>query len=516
MDTNEVSSCAIRRAGKTYWTRLIGTAMASIPFAAAPNAASAHALAQRHELPVPLALYLGAAGAAVGLSALLLASLARARPRERGYAKLDLHKAWVARVAAALLGWSLRVIGVAAFLLVVLAGLVGNQHGLKNIAPVLVWVIWWVGVSFLCALAGNVWPMLDPWRTLFDAVAHHRGSEAAHMRWRPYPDWLGTWPAVGFLLVFIWMELVWTGAERPRALASAVLLYSAFTWAGMRAFGRDVWLQKAEAFNVFFGILGRFAPISAGAGDPDPPGTLRPYALGLMPDRPLSASRLAFIILMLAAVSFDGLLETPAWDALLEGLLSASVLEPASRLFGIARADAEAALVSLALVISPALLFLAYFVTCRIAAWAVMRAGDGHERPWTASELSRMFAPSLVPIAIAYMFAHYLSYLLLAGQLAIPLASDPFGVGWNLFGTVLYRFDIGIIDARSVWFVCLTAIVLGHCAAVYLAHRTALLLFRETRLSLISQIPMVALMIAYTMSSLWMLAQPIVVAPPLG
>ena len=115
-----------------------------------------------------------------------------------------------------------------------------------------------------------------------------------------------------------------------------------------------------------------------------------------------------------------------------------------------------------------------------------------------------------MPIAVAYHLAHYLSFLLLAGQLIIPLASDPLGFGWDLFGTTLYRLDIGIIDARFVWLTSVASIVLGHIIATWLAHETALTIFKTAARARRSQYPMLCLMIAYTVTSLWILAQPIV------
>jgi hypothetical protein len=120
------------------------------------------------------------------------------------------------------------------------------------------------------------------------------------------------------------------------------------------------------------------------------------------------------------------------------------------------------------------------------------------------------FVLSLVPIAIAYHLSHYLSYLLIAGQYIIPLTSDPFGLGWDLFGTAAYRIDIGIVNAKLIWYVAVTAIVTGHALAVYIAHVMAMRVFPDRNAALRSQIPMLVLMVAYTMISLWILSQPIV------
>ena len=115
-----------------------------------------------------------------------------------------------------------------------------------------------------------------------------------------------------------------------------------------------------------------------------------------------------------------------------------------------------------------------------------------------------------MPIAIAYHLAHYLSMLLVSGQFIIPLASDPLGFGWNLFGTADYKVNLSIVGARFVWYCAASAVVVGHVAAVYLAHVVALEMFQDRRTALWSQVPMVVLMILYTMVSLWILAQPIV------
>ena len=111
---------------------------------------------------------------------------------------------------------------------------------------------------------------------------------------------------------------------------------------------------------------------------------------------------------------------------------------------------------------------------------------------------------------LAYHLAHYLSLLITQGQFIIPLLSDPFGVGWDLWATAAYKVKFGIVSASFVWYAAVTAIVLGHVFSVFLAHLVALELFGNKRQALLSQIPMVTLMVLYTMVSLWIFAQPIV------
>src|SRR5262249_27615695 len=125
-------------------------------------------------------------------------------------------------------------------------------------------------------------------------------------------------------------------------------------------------------------------------------------------------------------------------------------------------------------------------------------------------QIAQSFVFTLVPIAIAYHLAHYLVYLLTQGQYIIPLASDPFGYGWDLFGTADYRVDIALVGARFAWYAAVSSIVIGHIAAVYLADVRAHQIFPERRAALRSQVPLTALMVVYTFVSLSILAEPIV------
>jgi hypothetical protein len=130
--------------------------------------------------------------------------------------------------------------------------------------------------------------------------------------------------------------------------------------------------------------------------------------------------------------------------------------------------------------------------------------------PPTTAATARAFVMTLVPIAVAYHLSHYFSLLLTAGQFIIPLASDPFGFGWNVFGAAKYKVDLGIVSPYVVWYSAVTLIVIGHVVAVFLAHLEALRVFGNRRDALLSQIPMMLLMVAYTTLSLWIFAQPIV------
>ncbi|HEX9585362.1 MAG TPA: hypothetical protein VGB36_12745 [Gammaproteobacteria bacterium] len=281
----------------------------------------------------------------------------------------------------------------------------------------------------------------------------------------------------------------------------------------MIAFGRDVWLAHGEAFSLAFGVLGRFAPIAEpGRNSADGMPShwhLRPYAGGLVMDTPCRPSMTVFVLLMLSTVTFDGFKETPLLARLLEWMWSEPWFDPLLRRLHDLGFELLVVLETVILAVFPLLFFLVYLGV----SWLAKRA-SGSERPVT--EIAGLFVFSLVPIAIAYHLAHYFSYLLVAGQLIIPLASDPFGIGWNRFGTTAYAIDISIIGAKFVWYTTVVAIVVGHVFAVGVAHFVALRVFETARAALRSQYPFLVLMVAYTMMSLWILAQPIIESPRLS
>jgi hypothetical protein len=441
--------------------------------AAAP--AAAHGFGQRFDLPLPLWLWVSGAGATLVVTFAVMALFVRnvRLPRIRVFA------------VPAFLLTSLRCLAALAFLLTLAAGFFGAQDPYRNLAPTMVWVLWWVGFAFVCALVVDLWALASP-LALFP---EGRGL----MR---YPPGMGAWPAVALFFCFAWAELVWRDNDVPSYLAAALLAYAAITWAGMLLFGRAAWLEHAEAFSLAFGILGRFAPLELAGREL----RLRAPGAGLVGEREPSISMLVFVLLMLATVTFDGFMET----ALYQSLATSAQQEFPGLLFGLSErglGESEV-LATLALVAFPIVLLGAYWLT----AWGMARLAGAA----SVSRVARAFVLSLVPIAVAYHLAHYFSLLLTAGQFVIPLASDPFGFGWNLFGTAGYKVDLGILSPYVFWYSAVVLIVAGHAIAVFVAHLEAWRLFGNRRDALASQMPLLVLMVAYTMLSLWILAQPIV------
>ena len=507
--------------------RVGSVAVALSLIAASVVPAYAHGFGERYDLPLPLWMYLIGAGAAVAFSFVIIGLLLRNTPGLHGYARLNLLQWPAGRLlvhpATLLL---VKVASALAFLLVIAAGVYGVQNPNENLAPTMVWVIWWVGLAYVSALVGNLWALLNPWKIIFswkERLFRWVNPEGTLSFNLPYPRWLGVWPGVALFLGFAWVETVFPGSARPLNLGLLAVGYSLITWAGMVLFGKHVWLRHGEAFSIAFAFLARFAPTEVRVVDSRAceqcslacqdksgecvdcyecfeaaePGrrevNLRPFAAGLLRDDERHLSQVAFVLLMLATVTFDGFTATPTW---------ASLVSASSPFVSAYTEQAGAVVASIGLALFP-LIFAALYIY-----FAILMALSAQARGKIGTVVSA-FAYSLIPIALAYHLAHFLSFLLIQGQLVIPLASDPLGYGWDVLGTADYRINIAIVNARFAWFSAVFAIVVGHIIAVYLSHIVAMRTFGNHRLALRSQYPMLVLMVGYTVISLWILAQPI-------
>ncbi len=451
-----------------------------------------HGFGLRYDLPASLAIYLFAAGGVVLISFVLVVLFAGDRvgakateyPRRAVPLLLTMARSpWPRIVGGA--------IGVLALLTVVITGLFGSTDNTRNPAEYLTWIYFWAATVILSGLVGNLWYLLNPWAAIYDAVT--RITRVGPV-WK-LPD-VGVWPAAAAYFAFACLELTTGMANRPWVVATVTIVYTVVTLAGTIVFGRDEWLGHCEGFTVLFGIVGRFGPIEAERDEADHISAVyvRPWGVGLLKPAPVGWDRVVFVILMLSTLAFDGILATSAWqdfDVALEPLW----LPMGSFGFFFIR--------TLGLV----LLTVAFLLVFVAFMEAVIYLGS---RKVDLKTTVSGFALTLVPIALVYNAAHNYSYVMVQSQGLIPLLNDPLGKGWHLWPAVAgYQPSFALAQASTVWFAQIILIVLGHVIAVYLAHLRAGERFRTAQRALLSQYPMLMLMVMYTMTSLWILAQPI-------
>lgn len=467
-----------------------------------PLSAAAHGFGRLYNLPVPFWLYAWTASAALLLSFLIAAWFATSPAPAVTTASApdsDAGLRWLRRLRI-----PLQMLSVALLALCIVSGLIGNRDPQRNFNMTYFWVHFVLGVSYLSALFGNFYAALGPQRALAEWIGRlWRGYADGRLR---YPQQLGDTPALLIYLAFIGFELF--GNSKPYSLAVAMLGYTLLSLIGVWLIGLRAWFSHCDAFSVFLRLIALIAPIDYRPADrPGERGTLRwRWPLhGLLTERPQQLSTVMFVLAMLSTTAFDGLRATQSWVFWFwsdpSGLVTAALgYKPYSQLAD--ALDVYRVWESFWLLVSP-LLYFAFYASLL---WLGARLAGSRR---STRELALDFACTLLPIALVYNLTHYATLILTQGLKIVSLASDPFGWNWNLFGTA-WKLRAPILpDMGWVWHSQVGLILAGHLLSVYLAHRVALRVFDTPRQALRSQLPMLAIMMAFTVSGLWIIAQPL-------
>jgi len=458
----------------------------SLPFA--------HALVARQDLPIPAWLFAWGASLVLIVSFFALSAAWRKprfereewRPVGAGISRVLLSRA--TQVTLGLLGTLL--LGVAIY-----SGLRGTEAPDRNFALTFLFVTTWLGFPFFSALLGDIFRPVNPWRALgraagagFRAIA---GQDSGHLS---YPEALGRWPAAIGLMAVVWLEVVYGSSGGvavgldPHAAAVAAIVYSAYTLAMMGLFGVEKWCQQGEVFSVYFGMFSRLGYFGVRAGK-----------LGRR--RPLSATTswatipgsAAVVIASIATTSFDGAQEG-AFKSAIEKVFNWFV-------------DAGFGLTSSLRLTDTVFMAACFAGVALVYLLGVRGMRSVHGAP-SLAKLRVGFAHTLIPIALAYLVAHYFSLFLFQEQAQFTyLLSDPLGTGsTDLFGTASHGIDFNVVSSNTIWYVQVGALVVGHVLGLTLAHDRALAYWPDYRDASRSQYWMLAVMVAFTCFGLYLLS----------
>ncbi|HEY2142283.1 MAG TPA: fenitrothion hydrolase [Solirubrobacteraceae bacterium] len=450
-----------------------------------PTAALAHGIIGKTDLPVPRWLFAWAAAVVLVVSFVALATLWPKPRLEHAGSRVVLR---FPRLLDPICG----ALGIALFAIVLYAGFAGEQ-GLPtaNLEPTFIYVLFWVGLPFLSLPCGDVFRAFNPWRAAARAVAWTAAKAtkgAVSYKPRAYPRWLGRWPAVVGILGFAWLELIYVEHDNPSTLAWLALAYAAIQFAGMGLYGIQTWTSRGDAFAVYFNLFSRLSPLHWREDRLE----IRPPLAGVtsLEQFPGTVPLLAAII---GSTSFDGLEQGSLWINSIEPELQSLISNTG---VGLAAASELAGTVGLLAMVA----IIGGFYRLGIRG---MHSID----PRTPDRvLAARFVHTLVPIALAYVVAHYWSLLVYQSQAIWYLASDPLGHGSNLFGTAGGQIDFSALTPNSIWYVQVGALLLGHAAGLTLAHDRALVLYKQATDAIRSQYWMLVVMVGFTSLGLWLLS----------
>lgn len=456
-----------------------------------PEIASAHALVGRKDLPVPAWLFAWGASLVLIISfALLSVAWTEARLQKEDWRAMPrwFSTAVLNPVTEVVCG----LIGVGLFVLVLYAGFRGIEDPTQNFAIIFVFYTFWLGLVLISVLFGNAFRAFNPWRAIGRLISGGFRLVAGESAPAPftYPDGLGRWPAVIGVLLFVWLELIAGGgaAPTPHKVAVATVIYTVITFVCMGLFGVEEWIRRGETFNAYFGMFSQLGPFEAREGEVG----RRKFLTGA-PQWAAVPGAAALVLTSIGVTSFDGAQE---------GVLSGAIrwtFERSSDI-GFSLPDSFRISNTIWLVITVAVVSGLYWLGV-----VGMHTVRGSPR---VKELGRSFAHSLIPIALAYLVAHYFSAFLYQEQAQFTyILSDPLGHGSDLFGTAGGGINYGIVGSNTVWYVQVAALVAGHVVGLTLAHDRALAVYDNVRNASRSQYFMLGVMVAFTCFGLFLLSQ---------
>ena len=428
-----------------------------------PGLALAHAVERGLIQLLPTEHYLAGAGAAVALSFLVLSFWSGRRATTSLAFGPECHIDGKPRTPLqGLVQW----LSVAVFAGLLAVGWFGSRDPLENLAPLVVWTAFWIGMPAIVALFGNPWSWCNPWSVPLRLLG-------GGMR-RTLPAWLGYWPAMASFGCIIWYDLVYPAPRDPAHLAWAMLGYWAVHLMAMLIWG-EPWLRHGEAFSVFLGLIGRLSPF---------PRSARPAGLPL--------SGWLFVTAAIGAITADGLGGTFWWL----GTIGINPLSPPGR-------------TALVWANSFGLLgvWLSLSLAYAFAVWAGWRLAG---KPRRLGKALGWLALSLLPIALAYHLAHFLTHFLINGQYLLVALSDPFHTGADWLGLGDYFVSTAFLnnlqDVETIWHVQVAIILGGHLWGVVAAHRACTQLYGASAAK--GGLPLALLMVAMTVLGLWLLSTP--------
>jgi len=535
---------------------------------------AAHGFGERYDLPVPM-LWVSIAACCVVALSFCLTPFLRSNTNAPKDITLELqveHMRLQTPHLSSLSQSILMALSCSLLFLVWSCASFGIQDPLMNLAPTFIWIIWWLGTSFACLLFGNIWRLIDPWMGLYLAITHLKAmlfgqsqsplddgvspvQTQGRLRW---PESIGRWPACFTLLIWCGLEIIYPIASMPERLGAFIAFYSLYTWLGMFTFGLKQWRLYADGFTLYFEFMAllRQQLISMWNAIIGPAlGTGHTPKMNSLNSKPIehrqqvqrlsiegsqhnrtslsmsmSMSMIGLVMAMFSSVLFDGLHAAQGW----------LVFERWATHLPFFQHDIngyfKGALGLLMLWLS---LSFIYLLTCHLTQRMFFLIPHyprfRSQLNFNTIGLASSFLSCLLPIAVAYLIAHNFSSFFIQGQNIIALASDPYGLGWDLWGTAHFYPDITLIDAKLTWYVASISIVLGHVISIFMAHQTACALsaqLREVSLEAMLQegghhfefttikpwilnIPMTLVMIGFTALSLSIIAEPLTNSPVL-
>ncbi|WP_420212923.1 hypothetical protein ACN8ZM_36910 [Burkholderia aenigmatica] len=468
-----------------------------------PTWAEAHAWNVPYYLPVPLWLYAYAAAGTLIISFMILAFAGARIPI--GESRPDVQQnaeSKALRIPATALKAG-QIASVLFLALLIVAGLAGTPNPFQNISMSGFWIWFYLGAIYVSAVLGDVYAFANPVACLLRIAARHFPAiETGRYR---YPRSLAAYPALVPYVALVALELF--GAGRPRDVSVFLLSYIAYALAGAFCFGRGVWLTHFDMLGILYRLCAKLSPFGwRSISNGDAAIQLRNPIADIASEPPLHMSIVAFLSFMLSSTAYDGLRDTAPWNRFFWGSIYPHIVRYIPALGKNYALSGEVLLVWQWLTF--AAIGVAYYVLFRL--FCTLQATSARTS-LNGKAIAQQFCLALLPIALFYNVCHYFTLFLGQARQVLVLVSDPLGLGWHLLPALPALSDTtpaqSLINMGYIWHAQVLLILVGHLLSVYVTH--AIVVRNHVESSVVSELPLLVLTIALTVSGLWILSLPL-------
>ncbi len=429
------------------------------------------------------------------------------------------------------------------FFIILFAGFYGNPLPGENIAPSLTWNIWWIGLMFLILFFGKIWCYACPWDAITSWLTRLSffkvKKNLINLNWK-WPRYLkNIYLATFFFIILTWIELGYHVTLSPEGTAGLGLLMLGLVFLPGLLFEKKSFCRYGCLIGRISGLYAMFSPVEIrnrdqnicnncdtadclkgnDQGYPCPTGqylktmdrntycimcaecfrscpydnvafNIRSFGRDLI-DMTKSGKDEAYLaITLFSLTAFHGLTMTPVWKKFVQGIGAAMDINSISAF-------------TLGMILCLILPFLVY----SMFVWISKKWADGPNSSHKYSVYFVKYAYGLITIALFYHLAHNVEHFFMESQKVYVLVSDPFGYDWNLFGTAKLMPQ-PLLSLQTIWYIQVVLIITGHVFGIYISHKHGYELFEDRRSAIKSQIPMICLMVLFSVLSLWLVAQP--------
>ncbi|MFA4956657.1 MAG: 4Fe-4S binding protein [Candidatus Methanoperedens sp.] len=423
------------------------------------------------------------------------------------------------------------------FVLVVLAGFFGIQNSNKSLTTISIWVIWWSLLLISLALVGRAWCFMCPFGAIGDWVQrrtfYKRVNDTFSLK-RKFPAKFRNLSLAAILfLVITWADFQFNLVNSPLLTAYFIVALLGLAVIISIIFERRSFCRYACPITGLIGLYSMFAPIELRAKDketckackekycisgnekgyPCPvfeyPGTmeknthcilcseciktchrnnislnLRSFAGDFLNLKKTRMDESIFILMLLGVTIFQTLIMIRPWAVFTRDLMIYT--------------GASYDTVRFVLFITSAVIpILIYSIVIAFSKLLIKKT--------SFKDIFTGYAYSIIPLGLLMHLSHNLRHLLEEGTGIIPALSDPFGFGWDIFGTSGYM-PAPVLNNNNILLIQWLLMFIGLGVSISIGKKISGRMFHDNKSA---YIPVLIFVLIFFIFNLWVLGQPI-------